>query len=530
MLNSESTMTAVWASVGRLDEAADRMGAAIGAHAVIRDEVGLREFHDPYARSDGSGPSIVVQPATVDEVRAVLAIATDMSVPVWTSSVGRNYGYGGAAPVVDDSIALNLRRMDAILEIDEEAAFAIVEPGVTFFALYAEIKRRGLKLTMSVPDLGWGSVIGNALEHGYGYTVNGDNAAAIAGLEVVLADGDVVRTGLAGVGEGALWGRHKRGFGPSLDSMFMQSNFGVVTKAALWLMPEPDAITTGSIVCHSEAGIGAMIDTLRPLVLDGTIQGYPLIVSSPEPPDGRATPFDDTTTGSQLRRLSATLPPGRWDARVSFYGHESVVRAREAVVRAAFESVPDIEIELRSYVGGVSEDVVHPLDLVPVGIPNMYLLDVIEKHFGHRVGHVDFSPAIPFTGAAAADHEAMVQKVLRDHGLVAAFAWVANSRSLVGACMVLFDRDDEGQTEAAYRAVAEMCRLAAERGWVEYRAHPAFLEQVVAEFDFNDHASRRLSTRLKDALDPAGILSPGNHGIWPSLGAPAPSADERKAH
>lgn len=58
--------------------------------------------------------------------------------------------------------------MTNIIEINEEYAYAIVEPGVTFMQLHAEIRRRNVNLWMSVPALGWGSIIGNALERGFG--------------------------------------------------------------------------------------------------------------------------------------------------------------------------------------------------------------------------------------------------------------------------------------------------------------------------------------------------------------------------
>jgi 4-cresol dehydrogenase (hydroxylating) len=48
-----------------------------------------------------------------------------------------------------------------------------------------------------------------------------------------------------------------------------------------------------------------------------------------------------------------------------------------------------------------------------------------------------------------------------------------------------------------------------------YRAHISEMDFVAAQFDFNDHAVMRLYERLKDALDPAGVLSPGKQGIWP---------------
>ena len=72
-----------------------------------------------------------MRPANLDELREVVALANELRVAVWTSSRGRNFGYGGPAPVRRGDIALDLRRMDRILEIDEERLYAVVEPGVT---------------------------------------------------------------------------------------------------------------------------------------------------------------------------------------------------------------------------------------------------------------------------------------------------------------------------------------------------------------------------------------------------------------
>ena len=280
---NEPTAQRAWSP--QLEQAVERFVEVVGTDAVLLDEESIRDFDDPYAPSNDQRhrPSLVVQPGSAEEVQQIVRIAGELDIYLWTSSTGRNYGYGGSAPVVNGSVVVSFRRMNKVLEINEEAGYALIEPGVRFFDLYEALKAGGHRLWISVPDLGWGSVTGNALEHGYGYTVNGDNASAVCGLEVVLADGDIVRTGLGAIPDSPMWQRHKRGFGPALDSLFMQSNFGIVTKLGIWLMPEPESFTTGSIICSDEAQLPALIDTLRPLVLDGTIQGFPLITSSPEP-------------------------------------------------------------------------------------------------------------------------------------------------------------------------------------------------------------------------------------------------------
>jgi hypothetical protein len=151
---------------------------ALGDGAVLRSAEAAGEFRDPYAFAswDEHWPSAVLMPGSVDEVREVVRIAARYRVPLWTNSMGKNNAYGGGAPRARGSVVVSLRRMNRILEINEELAYAVVEPGVSFFDLCAELRRRGSALWASIPDLGWGSVIGNTLDHGFGYLPEGDHA------------------------------------------------------------------------------------------------------------------------------------------------------------------------------------------------------------------------------------------------------------------------------------------------------------------------------------------------------------------
>lgn len=109
--------------------------------------------------------------------------------------------------------------MHKILDISAEDYTCLVEPGVSYYALYEEIQKRGLgeHMWIDVPDLGGGSVMGNALDRGIGYTPYGDHWSMHSGLEIVLPTGEVVRTGMGALGGSNTWSVFPYGFGPYIE-------------------------------------------------------------------------------------------------------------------------------------------------------------------------------------------------------------------------------------------------------------------------------------------------------------------------
>lgn len=108
--------------------------------------------------------------------------------------------------------------MNKILEIDPENFTCLVEPGVTFYALHEELQKRDFThMWIDVPDLGGGSVLGNTIDRGVGYTPYGDHWANHAGMEIVLPTGDLMRTGMGAMEGATTWQTFPYGYGPQTE-------------------------------------------------------------------------------------------------------------------------------------------------------------------------------------------------------------------------------------------------------------------------------------------------------------------------
>ena len=216
--------------------ALERFAAVVGKEWVFQSDEDISLYTDAYSplwsESAEKVASAAVAPDSAEQVLEIVRVANEFRVPLYPVSTGRNLGYGGCAPVLSGSVVLDLKRMNRILEVDEPNAYALVEPGVSYFDLYRHIHDQGLKLWIDCPDPGWGSVIGNALDHGAGYTMNPyrDHFSAQCGMEVVTGSGILIRTGMGALPGARTWQHYKYGFGPHVDGMFSQSNFGIVTK------------------------------------------------------------------------------------------------------------------------------------------------------------------------------------------------------------------------------------------------------------------------------------------------------------
>jgi 4-cresol dehydrogenase (hydroxylating) flavoprotein subunit len=488
----------------RVDDAAVQAALAalatvLGAGNVITSEDELREYRDPYdyKGSDEYTGSGVVTPRSVQDVQAVVRVANEYRVPLWTFGQGRNYTYGGPAPRVRDSILVSLRELNRILEVDDELAYAVVEPGVRFFDLHDHLCAGNYRLWPSIPDLGWGSVIGNTLDSGRGYTAYGDHPTTQCGMEVVLANGELLRTGMGGLSTSKVWNLFRESYGPNHSGLFFQSNFGIVTKMGVWLMRAPETYVSGWVTWRDDETCEPVVDTFRELMFERVIPNHPLVGFGSPSEGGR-----DATAGG-------------WMARFALYGREELVEAQYRIVSGAMGAIPGVEVTRRTFRGDERLSATIHDDKVQGGIPGLELIEMFKELHGENAGHLDLSTICPLSGAEVLRSIRFRRELNQRHGLPYAAGIVLLPRTALQIGALVFDTDDERETRAAYDTYAQMVVELAQAGYPVYRTNIQHMDLVAEQFDWGDHAQRRLNEQLKDLLDPNGILSPGKQGIWP---------------
>lgn len=493
----------------RLNDLRDRFGAYYGTE------------HEPR-------PGGAVRPGDVEEVRAIVRAANEFGVALWTSSRGRNFGYGGAAPVRAGDVALDLRRMNRILEINEKSAYAVVEPGVSTGELLAEIERRGLHLWPGTTSSPYSSVLGNSLDRGIGYDPLAERTESLCGIEVVLADGTLVRTGAGSVSGSTVWHENKYGYGPALDGLFTQSNFGVVTQAGVWLNPEPEAFRHSELYLEDFSQIEEYIDILgrlrRTRVIDnGVSSGPDFPVSAP----GDA-PMPPPPAG-----LSDGPPPGPPQvlrARLGWHGPLAVVNAKWQATLDALKGITGLRYDTAVYEAPYEYENWNAHARLAAGLPTpLEEPDWENAHYG-----VFVAPVIPNNGSAYVEAWQLFNELFAKFGRPAGMPpgfHMHSPRSLIvippiplKGMPMLPDRGAFINNEESVALASEIITESAKRGWTEYRAGTLFMDQVLAEQDFEGGSKAELYKRIKDALDPNGILSPGKSGIWGSAQAPAAPA------
>lgn len=498
-------------SSAAFDRALAAFEQVVGKQWVLATDEDREAYLDVYAPGDPAAhaSSAAVAPGSASEVQALVRLANEHRIALWPISRGKNFGYGGSAPRMPGTVIVDLGRLKRILEVNTELGYCILEPGVGFFDLYEHLAANGISLQLAIPGNAWGSVVGNALERGF--SVAGDHSANICGLEVVLANGDVVRTGMGAMTGNATWPLFRHGFGPSWDQMFVQSNFGIVTQMGLWLKPEPEAVINVGIKLPQPEDIKPWSDAVTPLRIAGILDGYVSVTSFQSAATIRTQRSEwytgkDSIPDSVIAQIMAKYDVGWWNGTMRLAGFAAVNEANLKLVQQAFGALPQAQLQVSRWHKG------DPGSGSPA--PSVLPLQIVNWH-GGRGGHLGFSPIMPPAGKLVLEQLARTRRRFSEFGIDYSGTFYHGGRHVANVNLMIYNRDDEDLTSRTRALFSALVKDSAAAGYAEYRTHLSYMDDVAASFNYSDHALWKLNETIKDALDPNGILAPGKSGIWP---------------
>lgn len=225
----------------------DALEALLGPDHVSVEPGELSFFStDVYRRADVDA-AIVISPGTAEQLAKAVAICTSHGLAVVPRGGGLSYT-AGFLPTRANSVMIDLRRLDRIVEINATDMYVTVECGATWKSLYDALKPLGLRTPYFGPMSGYASTVGGALSQGsifLGSTQYGTTSDSVLSLDVVIADGSVISTGSAGGAVSASpFFRH---YGPDLTGIFLNDAgaLGIKAQATLRLLTAPEE--TGAI-------------------------------------------------------------------------------------------------------------------------------------------------------------------------------------------------------------------------------------------------------------------------------------------
>ena len=469
-----------------------RLREVVGPDAIRTDADTLSEFGADMTENEPGRADAVVSVRDLDQLREVVALAAELRVPLTPRVAGTNLG--GLTIPARGGWVLHLAEMNRIVELNTEDMVAVVEPGVTFAQLAEAMERCEPRLTigfpLSPPDT---SVAANCLLDGLGNLSlrHGAMGDWVAGLEVVRADGSLLRTGVGALGVPVPFGRAPL---PDLTGLFLswQGTTGIVSKLAVHLWPEPAFRERGFILAYDrEATFRALRELPRLDVLDDL--------------GGLSWP-----PGKML--FGVHHPRERDPAEPEFFFYLDYGAMTRELLRAKRRAVRRFLAGLRR--GGLRiEDPIDISDLVRLE-PRLEPLARFPARLDFLLDHPDggltwvgtYGPMSRFARACERGME-----IVARHG----FPPTIVARPMKGGhfgvlrFIQIFRRNDPADVDRVRRCNEELCDALIEDGFVMYKTPGWAVERYRPRLDAGFH---RLSSEVKAVLDPDGILNPGRWG------------------
>lgn len=533
-----------------IDKAIRQWVTLLGAERVITDVASV----DIYMQATMEGVHMVraiLKPQNAQQVKDIIAIAARSRVAIYPISTGHNWGYGDRSPITDHCVLLDLHELRNI-SFDAVHGIVTVEPGVTQAMLHEYLETH--TLPYMVPVTGGGpdcSILGNALERGYGITPFVDHWGAVMKLKAVLADGSEYENFLAEVGAHSVSHLHKWGIGPHIDGLFCQGAFGIVTEISIRLKKRPKHFLQFIFTLKDDIALESAMSDIQEMMqsLEGIIGGVNFmndrrVLAMTEPCMHTLSTPGKIIDPERILFFRSQKHILRWSGIGALYGDAEVVRAAKIVVKkylgththqlvfvtpqklnmlektiSAFSWIPFCA-RLRPFVHSLRES-----GNVFLGIPSRVALPLAylrNKTADPKISSADpahdgsgliwFTPLVPIHGKTVLQYIRLVEHVCTKYGIEPLITCTTISTVTFDSSVpIVFDHTSVADTRNAHACHDELLKECLKMGLYPYRLGLQSMHAVTS----TSSVFWSVVSRLKKTLDPYNIIAPGRYTPTP---------------
>lgn len=494
-------------------------------------------------------PKVVVCPDTAEKIALILKVCNFWRQKVHVISTGNNWGYTDACAPSNESVIIHLKQINKILDYNEKFGYIVVQPGVTQGQVREFLQAK--KSTWAIDVTGAGpntSLIGNISERGFGHGSMGDRFSNSLNYEVVLPNGEIIKTGFGEFENSESQDLNKFGLGPSIDGLFSQSNFGIITKMTIWLEPKAEVFKGIFFALKDDADIYEAIEVLRPLKLDGTIQtnvhiGNDLRVLAMN----HCSPTINETscealTAEQRKSLQQLNAIGAWNASMGVSGDKNQVKANIKKIKSRLKKIKGLKkivILDEKQINSLTK-FCEKFTYFDFFKKNIQLLKKAKQGFellsgtppensiqgclwrtvvsegklisndplSYNAGFIWVSPILPMGAYHLKRFNDLAKAIFAKYNFdFLDTLTMINKRSLSSVLTICYNKIDKNECNAALKCHDELISMMLNNGYPPYRAG----NLAFSKLNERNTAQQSLLKKIKNLVDPENILSPGKY-------------------
>ncbi len=489
-----------------------------------------------------------------DTIPKILKLAeqlseTDDAFIVHAISSGNNWGYGSSLPSADhkNTLLVDLSELDKILFFDNTTGVITIQPGVTQEKLYQFLSEN--HYSFLVPTTGAGptcSIIGNALERGYGITPYTDHFMAVNSIKGYLADGSIYRSALHDLDlteSRYIHRAFKWGIGPYLDGIFSQSGYGIVTEMSLQLKHIPECVESFFILLPENEQLEKATHLIYEILKkhEGIVGSINLMdlhrtisMKAVNPNLGKPQATLTETQEEEIRKREGLA---RWTIMGTIYNSKEVVKAVKRDIKRMLKSIRcrtlfTNDLRMKFIKGALSffpfSSLSRPAEFLTTikraekimkGSPDRLALELAYwKNEIHRektynpakdnCGVLWYAPLVRTEPKNVSKYVEMVRSICEKHS-IDSFITITNFKQGLGdsTIPILYNKDDAQDVQNAKNCLRELTETGLSMGFIPYRLN---VDQQQKLLDKNA-PFWTAEAKIKQALDPHQVLNPGRY-------------------